>query len=83
MVLLAEIRHKWLIALLFSWCHVQTEFALDAWLVQGAAGSNFYYFSTLLGMFAQIGTIMTAFGGALSLEEQAEERAGGKKEKRG
>jgi len=82
--LLAEIRHKWLIALLFSWSHVQTEFALDAWLVQGAASSNFYYFSTLLGMFAQMGMIMTAFGGALLLEEQAEKSEGeGGKEKKG
>jgi hypothetical protein len=71
----AEMRHKWLLAMLFSWSHVQTEFALDAWLMQGSANSNFYYFSSLLGLIAQIGTITTAFAGALTLEERCEQRS--------
>ena len=69
-----EMRHKWLLVLLFFWSHVQTEFALDAWLVQGSANSNFYYFAGVLGLIAQIGTIMTALSGALTLEERLEKR---------
>ena len=68
-------RHKWLIALLFSWGHVQTEFALGAWLERGSANANFYYFSSLLGLIAQIGTITTAFAGVLTLEERCEQRS--------
>jgi|EP01043_Picozoa_sp_COSAG02_P043616 hypothetical protein len=63
-------RHKWFLAMLFSWSHVQTEFALDAWLMQGSANSNFYYFSSIVGLIAQIGTITTAFSGALALEDR-------------
>jgi hypothetical protein len=67
-------RHKWFIAMLLGWSHVQTEFALDAWLMQGSAASNFYYFSSLLGFIAQVGTITTAFSGALSLEDRLGKR---------
>ena len=71
----AEMRHKWLIALLFGWGHVQTEFALGAWLERGSANANFYYFSSLLGVLALIGTVVTAFGAALELEEREERQA--------
>ena len=63
-------RHKWLIALLSSWGHVQTEFALGAWLERGSANANFYYFSSLLGVLALIGTLLTSFGAALELEDR-------------
>jgi len=71
----AEMRHKWLIALLFSWGHVQTEFALGAWLERGSANANFYYFSSLLGVLALMGTVVTAFGAVLELEEREERQA--------
>jgi hypothetical protein len=60
-------RLKLVIALLFGWSHLMFELSTRMWLVEGSSGYNYYYYVSLLCGVAQIMSIVTAFGAALTL----------------
>ena len=73
--IVAGMRHKWLIALLFGWSHIMIEHAVYLWLFEGSSGYNYYYFNSLLGCMAQVGMITTSFGSALHIEAKQDSEA--------